>query len=306
MWPESHALMLRQSIIAATIFVALGATPELCAQATPQQPSAQVQKQGSAIHPGAKSGMSGKQTKQQPTTVIVAPPPPPPTPEQMPSVAPEVIYQGGMLTIKAPNSTMNDVLSAVRRVTGATIEKPPVGGTDRVVAQLGPGQPKDVLGALFKGSRYDYIILGSMTRPGGVDRVILTARANAAGAPAAATAANNALGGRAPKPNVQPVENADQDEPETDTEDMTVPERDQAEPEQPEPQQQQPQQQQPQQPPGMPVAPPQDQSQQQGQNPDQNQQPRVKSPDELLRELQQMQKQPPDQNQQQQEQNPPQ
>lgn len=298
--------MLRQSIIAATIFVALGATQELCAQATQQQNPAQVQKQSSAIHQGAKSGMRGKQTKQQPTTVIVAPPPPPPTPEQMPSVAPEVIYQGGMLTIKAPNSTMNDVLSAVRRVTGATIEKPPVGGTDRVVAQLGPGQPKDVLGALFNGSRYDYIILGSMTRPGGVDRVILTARANAAGAPAGATAANNPLGGRAPKPNAQPVENADQDEPETDTEDMTVPERDQAEPEQPEPQQQQPQQQQPQQPPGMPVAPPQEQSQQQGQNPDQNQQPRVKSPDELLRELQQMQKQPPDQNQQQQEQNPPQ
>ena len=252
------------------------------------------------MKPGSKSGMRGKQAKQQESTVILAPPPPPPTPEQMPSVAPEVIYQGGMLTIKAPNSTMNDVLSAVRRVTGATIEKPPVGGGDRVVAQLGPGQPKDVLEALFNGSRYDYIILGSMTRPGGVDRVILTARANAGGAPAAV--ANNQNAGQPPKPNVQPVQNADQDEPEADTEDMSVPERDQAEPEQPEQQQQQ----QPQQPQGMPVTPPQEQTQQQGQNPDQNQQPRVKSPDELLRELQQMQKQPPDQNQQQQEQNPPQ
>ena len=297
--------MLRQPIIVATIFVALATSQELYAQAPEQQSAARIQRQGSAMKPASKGGMRGKQAKQQESTVILAPPPPPPTPEQMPSVAPEVMYQGGMLTIKAPNSTMNDVLSAVRRVTGATIEKPPVGGGDRVVAQLGPGQPKDVLEALFNGSRYDYIILGSMTRPGGVDRVILTAKANAGGAPAAV--ANNQNAGQAPRPNAQPVQNADQDEPEADTEDMSVPERDQAEPEQPEQQQQQ-QQQQPQQPQGIPVAPPQEQSQQQGQNPDQNQQPRVKSPDELLRELQQMQKQPPDQNQQQQqqEQNPPQ
>jgi hypothetical protein len=294
--------MLRQPIIVATIFVALAASQELCAQAAPQQASVGVQKQSLAKRSGAKSKLRGKQAKQQ-ETVILAPPPPPPTPEHMPSVAPEVLYQGGLLTIKAPNSTMNDVLSAVRRVTGATIEKPPVGGSDRVVAQLGPGQPKDVLEALFNGSRYDYIILGSMTRPGGVDRVILTAKATTGGTSAAV--ANDQPGGRPPRPNVQPVQNADQDEPEADTEDMSVPERDQAEPEQPDQQQQQPQQQVPQQPPGMPVAPPQEQSQQQGQNPDQNQQPRVKSPDELLRELQQMQKQPPDQNQQQ-EQNPPQ
>ena len=297
--------MLRQTIIVATIFVALAASQELCAQAAPQQPSAQVQKQSSAMHPGAKKGMRGKQAKQPESTVILAPPPPPPTPEQMPSVAPEVIYQGGMLTIKAPNSTMNDVLSAVRRVTGATIEKPPVGGGDRVVAQLGPGQPKDVLEALFNGSRYDYIILGSMTRPGGVDRVILTAKANAGGAQPAV--ANNQPGAGTPRPNVNPAQNAEPDEPEADTEDMSVPERDQAEPEQPDQQQQQQPQQQQQQPPGMPVAPPQEQPQPQTpEQQNQGQQPRVKSPDELLRELQQMQKQPPDQNQQQQEQNPPQ
>ena len=293
--------MLRQPLIVATIFVALGASQELCAQATQHQPSAQAKRQSSGMKPGAKSGMRGKQAKQPESTVILAPPPPPPTPEQMPSVAPEVIYQGGMLTIKAPNSTMNDVLSAVRRVTGATIEKPPVGGADRVVAQLGPGQPKDVLDALFKGSRYDYIILGSMTKPGGVDRVILTARANTGGGSTAV--ANNPNAGQPPRPNAQPAQNADQDEPEADTEDMSVPERDQAEPEQPDQQQQQPQLQQ--QPQGMPVAPPQEQPQTQEQQ-NQSQQPRVKSPDELLRELQQMQKQPPDQNQQQQEQNPPQ
>jgi hypothetical protein len=216
----------------------------------------------------------------------------------MPSVAPEVVYRGGMLSINAPNSTMNDVLSAVRRVTGATVEKPPVGGNDRVVARLGPGQPKDVLESLFKGSRYDYIILGSMTKPGGVDRIILSARANAGPATAVATNANSGQ----PRPNIQPQQPADQEEPDTDTEDMTVPERDQAEPEQPQPQVQQPQGV----PQGMPVQPPQEQQPQTPDQQNQSQQPRVKSPDELLRELQLMQKQPPDQNQQQQEQPPPQ
>jgi hypothetical protein len=237
----------------------------------------------------------------------VAPPPvAPPTPEQMPAVAPEVIYRSGMLTINAPNSTMNDVLSAVRRVTGATIEKPPIGGNDRVVAHLGPGQPNDVLGSLFNGSRYDYIILGSMTRPGGVERIVLTARAN--GGSATSVATNNPAQPANPRPaQAQPADQDQEEQPETDTEDMTVPERDQSEPEQPDQQQlqQQQQQQPPQQPQGLPVQPPQEQPQQ-GQNPDQNQQPHVKSPDELLRELQQMQKQPPDQNQQQQEQPPPQ
>ena len=295
MWPEYLDLMLRRPITVATIFVALtGATASVCAQTAPQQNPTQVKKATPATSSSAKTAKRSKKAKQQEENIIPQqPPPPPPTPEQLPSVAPEVVYREGMLTINAPNSTMNDVLSAVRRVTGASIERPPVGGSDRVVAKLGPGQPKDILESLFNGSRYDYIILGSQTKPGGVDRIILTARANA-GTPVAATNSP----GQPPRPNVQPQQQpAEQDEPEADTEDMSVPDRDQAEPEQPQPQPQQPQ--------GMPGQPPQDQMQQ-GQNPDQNQQPKVKSPDELLRELQQMQKQPPDQNQQQQEQTPPQ
>ncbi len=289
--------MIRRSISAATLVIAL-ALPLVCVQSgTPATPA-----EKKPVVKSAKKGKAGKKAKQTEQTIYTAPPPPP-TPEQMPAVAPEVVYQGGLLTIKAPNSTMNDVLSAVRRVTGATIEKPPIGGNDRVVAQLGPGQPKDVLESLLKGSRYDYIILGSMTKPGGVDRVILTARANTGAATAVAT--NAPAPNQPPRPNVQPAQPGDQEEPETDQEDMTVPERDQAEPEQPE-QQQQPQMQ-PGAPQGMPQQAPQEQNPQaQGQGQDQNQQPRVKSPDELLRELQQMQKQPPDQNQQQQEQPPPQ
>lgn len=228
------------------------------------------------------------------------PPPPPPTPEQMPAQPPEVSYAGGLLTINAPNSTMNDVLAAVRRVTGATIEKLPMGGTDRVVAHLGPGQPKDVLSALFNGSRYDYIILGPMGQPGAVQRVILTARSNA---PAQSPILANVPG--RPAPNQPPA--AEQQEPDnsTDSEDMTVPE--QNAPEQEQPQQEQPEQQpQPTPQPGypQPVSPEQQPQPQPQSQEDQSQQPHVKSPEELLRELQQMQQQQQQQQNQNQQQPP--
>jgi hypothetical protein len=206
----------------------------------------------------------------------------------MPAQTPEVSYIAGLLTINAHNSTMNDVLAAVRRVTGATIEKPPMGGSERVVVHLGPGQPKDVLSALFNGSRYDYIILGPMGQPGGVQRIILTARS--------AMPAQSPMVANVPAGQPQP---AQQEEPDntSDTEDMTVPEQNQPEPEQPA--QDQPQEQ-PQ--PGPPEQQPQGQPQQNGE--DQPQQPHVKSPEELLRELQQMQQQQQQQNQQNQPQPP--
>ncbi|HEX6879555.1 MAG TPA: hypothetical protein VF135_04255 [Terriglobales bacterium] len=288
--------MLRRCLTTATIIVALtGASLVTSVEAQSSAPAA-----GKAKSKVNAKALRGKKSKSTKTVEVPPPPPPPPTPEQQPSVAPQVLYRDGLLTINAPNSTMNDVLAAVRRVTGATIEKPPIGGNDRVVATLGPGQPKDVLQALFNGSRYDYIILGPMNHPGGVQRVILTARSNVG---------TQAAGSSPVQPPSQanvPQQNPDDEETEPETEDMTIPERDQAEPEQPQPDQQQPQ--------GMPMQPPQEQSQQPQQNPDQqnsdqqNQQ-RVKSPEELLRELQQMQKQAPDQNQQQQqqpEQQPPQ
>jgi len=273
----------------------------------PVSPSAQ-QSTSNHVNMGPKVKAKAKDSKAKKVTVETppSPPPPPPTPEQMPAQTPEVSYSGGLLTINAPNSTMNDVLAAVRRVTGATIEKPPMGGSDRVVAHLGPGQPKDVLAALLNGSRYDYIILGPMGQPGAVQRIILTARSNT---PTQSPIMSNVPG--RPAPNQPPA--GDQEEPDnsSDTEDMTVPE--QNAPEQEQPPQEQPQEQPQQQPqqaapqPGYPVSPDQQPQVQppQGQE-DQGQQPHVKSPEELLRELQQMQQQQQNQQNQQNQQQPPQ
>jgi hypothetical protein len=102
--------------------------------------------------------------------------PPPLTLEQMPASAPKVSFHDGQLTILAPNSTLGDILRAVRAQTGASVEVPG-NATERVVAQLGPGLARDVLASLLNGSHFNYVMLGSATDPSQVERIILTAKA---------------------------------------------------------------------------------------------------------------------------------
>lgn len=119
-----------------------------------------------------------KHPPKQAQPVAVAPPlppPPPPTLEQMPARAPKVSYINGLLTIVAENSTLADILRAVRTQTGASVEIPP-NATERVVTHLGPGLTRDVLASLLNGSHFNYVMLGSATHPDHVDRVILTSK----------------------------------------------------------------------------------------------------------------------------------
>ena len=129
-------------------------------------------------------------------------PPPPQTPEQMAPVAPTVTYQGGQLTIQSNNATLAQVLRSVQVKTGASFDIPASANSDRVVAQLGPGQPKDVLATLLNGSKFNYIILGSPSQPGSVQKLILTPRQNG---PITNTAQNR------PAPTPQPEPQAEED-----------------------------------------------------------------------------------------------
>src|SRR5215469_4564388 len=117
------------------------------------------------------------QTAPDPVPAPAPPPAPPPTPEQGPSLPPEVSYAGGQLTIVARNSTMGDVLNAVRQKTGAAVEMPAV-SSERVVGRFGPGAPRDVMAQLLNGSHYDYVLLGSPADPGALRKVVLMARTN--------------------------------------------------------------------------------------------------------------------------------
>jgi hypothetical protein len=165
--------------------------------------------------------------------------------------------ESGMLTISADNSTLGDILSAVRKQTGAILEVPPSLLGERVATQLGPGNPRDVLQQLFMGSKFDYIIVGSPEDPQAVQRIILTARAGAGNAP---TMANNQ--------QMNPSQTAYQPPPDgSDAMDEDPQPEPQPEPAPPEQQ---------------PVTPPT------GGQPYSNQ---PKTPEQLLQELQQMQQQ---------------
>lgn len=186
---------------------------------------------------------------------IPAPPPPPPTLQQMPAVPPKVSFSGGMLTIVAENSTLSDILRAVKTQTGAAVEIPP-NATERVVTHLGPGAPRDVLSSLLNGSHFNYVMLGSPTNPAKVDRVILTSKSGSlpSGGSAPAVPAQN-------NPAPVPVDEADP-QPSVDISEQPTEDG---------PENAGSQEDQPQQPP--------------------NGQSQVKTPEQLLRELQQQQQQ---------------
>jgi hypothetical protein len=90
------------------------------------------------------------------------------------AVAPQVTYENNQLTIVAPNSTLADILRAVRKTTGAEIEIP--AAPERVVTNLGPGSPRDVVAQLLNGSRFNYVLLGSPTDDATLTRVVLVAK----------------------------------------------------------------------------------------------------------------------------------
>jgi hypothetical protein len=100
---------------------------------------------------------------------------PPPTLAQLPATPPQVSFQDGQLTISAQNSTLGDILKAVRTQTGATIDLPG-NAPERVVGQFGPAPARDVLASLLNGSHFNYLLLGSPTDPAALDRVILMAK----------------------------------------------------------------------------------------------------------------------------------
>lgn len=94
--------------------------------------------------------------------------------DSMAAVPPRVSYQNGQLTIVSPNSTLGDILRAVKKQTGAEIEVPPA--TERVVTNLGPGPAREVIAELLNGSRFNYVLLGSPEDSSALTRVVLVAK----------------------------------------------------------------------------------------------------------------------------------
>ena len=127
---------------------------------------------------------------------------------------PQVTYQNGLLTIDARNSTLSQVLRAVQARTGAAVEMPSSAANERVMMQVGPGRARDVLNTLLNGSKFDYIILGMADNPGGVQKVVLITRQNAA---TAVNTAQSSVPGHA-QPQYQPPDEPQDEEMPTEVE----------------------------------------------------------------------------------------
>ncbi len=169
--------------------------------------------------------------RQKPTPVIAEPAPavipstpqaqavqPPLRPEQMPPVPPKVIFQNGLLTVEATNSTLGDILNVIRTKAGIQFEGLQ-GAQDRVAAKLGPAPADTVLTTLLRGSHYDYLIIGRVDRPDIVQRVILTPTSGSG----LSASASNGIQPLQPRPGMVLVQPVDDDEGNNPDEQANVP-----------------------------------------------------------------------------------
>src|ERR1700681_4132374 len=134
---------------------------------------------------GKKRHTAGLKVATPPVELPVAspdppPPPPPLTPAQMPPQAPEVTWDGMQLTIVSDNSTLGDILIAIRGLTGADLDIPTQGSNERIAARLGPGPAREIISTLLSWIDFDFVIQASEADAAGIRRVLLTPRGKGA------------------------------------------------------------------------------------------------------------------------------
>jgi hypothetical protein len=153
-----------------------------------------------------------------PPSAILAPPPRP-TAEQLPLSAPQVAYADGQLSITAENSTLTEILTAIRLQMGADIDAPPSASREHMVVRLGPGPAREVIASLLSWTDYDYVIQAAEDDPAGVKSVLVTSRPKTGTASAAAGVemANRSpfsrYGGMTPSPTPTAATEAPADDP---------------------------------------------------------------------------------------------
>lgn len=186
----SMAVLLSSALLYAGMPV-FGSSAAAQAQAQNRKPRSSKKKQAEPPPP-LPSGPTGRPVPPMPLDTIAA-------------VPPQVTFENNQLTIVAPNSTLGDILKAVRKQTGAEIEVP--AAPERVVTRLGPGPAREVLADLLNGSRFNYVLLGSPSDEAALTRVVLVAKS---GTPEIAP--NPVMAG-APQPPPQAVMNQPEPEP---------------------------------------------------------------------------------------------
>src|SRR5215469_8582561 len=175
----------------------------LCLCLSGFSPPAAAQR-GGVRKPSAKKKQDAQKTD-PPGIPAYTPSPLQPLPlDQLPAVAPKVTYEDGQLSIVEHNCTLADVLHAVKKQLGADLDVPP-NATERVVADLGPGTPRQVITDLLNGTHFNYVIVGSATDPTAVESLALTPKTGATETASAAPPNRPIVPGRAFQPGVSPA-----------------------------------------------------------------------------------------------------
>lgn len=115
---------------------------------------------------GANASLPNANQQPMDSAPAAAPPEPP-----KPVVT--VSYENGMLSIHSEKATLAQILFEVHQQTRADIAIPAGAEQEQVVADLGPGPARDVLGELLNGSPYNFVFVGDERS---LERVILTRR----------------------------------------------------------------------------------------------------------------------------------
>lgn len=97
---------------------------------------------------------------------------------------PQVTYEDGELTIIAENSSLSEVMKALRASLGADIDLPGDIVDQHIWVRLGPGPARRVLRDLLDGTEFNYVIQASESDPDGIRSVLLTPRGKSTGAEA--------------------------------------------------------------------------------------------------------------------------
>jgi hypothetical protein len=166
--------------------VLAGASPQSLPDGGPAKPTVHAGAKGDVKSPGrriARKRARGSNTLHadgKPTTSPEEPSPVsipalPMSPEELPARAPHVNYREGRLLVDSDNSTLDEILNAIRQETGAQIDPLPGGGSDRVAVHLF-GSPRSVVSSLLDGAKFGYIILSPPQDPDGILKVIVTSQ----------------------------------------------------------------------------------------------------------------------------------
>lgn len=90
--------------------------------------------------------------------------------------APVISWDGKQLTIDAENTSLSEILLAIRARTGASIEMPPSTSSERVAVHMGPAPVREVISSLLYGTDFNYVIQSSDGDEEGLGKVIITTR----------------------------------------------------------------------------------------------------------------------------------